>query len=75
MTTEVIKITKPETMHKGDMVGNLKFLIRQYEREIEYSKDHPEEYSIELLEEYENVIIELKYVLKLEGIDYDKENN
>lgn len=75
MTTEVIKITKPETMHKGDMVGNLKFLIRQYEKEIAYSKDHPEEYSIELLEEYENVIIELKYVLKLEGIDYDKENN
>lgn len=60
-------------MQKGKIIENIKFLIKQYEKEIEYSKTHKEDYPDVLLEEYDNIIIELKFILELEGIDYDKE--
>ncbi len=60
-------------MQKGKIIENIKFLIKQYKKEIEYSKTHKEDYPDVLLEEYDNVIIELKFILELEGIDYDKE--
>ena len=58
-------------MQKGKIIENIKFLIKQYEKEIEYSKTHEDEYPDVLLEEYDNVIIELKYILELEGIKYE----
>ena len=58
-------------MQKGKIIENIKFLIEQYKKELDFLLSHPEDYSWELEEEYENIIIELKYILELEGVDYE----
>lgn len=58
-------------MQKGKIIENIKFLIEQYKKELGLLLLHPEDYPWELKEEYENIIIELRFILKLEGIDYE----
>lgn len=55
-------------MKKGQMINNIKFLIDQYKKDIE-NKDN--EYLPEEIEDFENIIIELKFILELEGIEYE----
>lgn len=55
-------------MQKGKIIENIKFLIKQYEKDIENKNN---EYLPEEIEDFENIIIELKFILELEGIDYE----
>ena len=54
-------------MKKGQMINNIKFLIEQYKKDLE----HKDEYLPEEIEDFENIIIELKFILELEGINYE----
>jgi hypothetical protein len=42
------------------IVENIEFLISMYERDLE----HPEDYTPEELEDFENIIIELKTIIE-----------
>ena len=44
---------------------NVEFLLSMYKRELEYAKKHEEEYSYDIIECYENSIIELQAILDL----------
>ena len=54
-------------MQRGKIIENIKFLIKQYEKDLE----HEDEYLPEEIEDFENIIIELKFILELEGIKYE----
>lgn len=58
-------------MQKGKIIENIKFLIESYHKELMYALNHLNEYPEEVIECYENYIIELKFILTLEGIDYE----
>ena len=55
-------------MKKGQMINNIKFLIERYKKDIE-NKDN--NYLPEEIEDFENIIIELKFILELEDIKYE----
>lgn len=55
-------------MQKGKIIENIKFLIKQYEKDIENKNN---EYLPEEIEDFENIIIELKFILELEGVKYE----
>ena len=59
-------------MKKGQMIENIKFLIKQYEKELENANKFPADISIGEVETYTNIIIELKFILELEGIKYEE---
>lgn len=55
-------------MQKGKIIENIKFLIDNYKRSIETNNG---EFTPEEIEDFENFIIELKFILKLEGVKYE----
>ena len=59
-------------MKKGQMIENIKFLIKQYEKELENANKNPKNISIGEVETYTNIITELKFILELEGIKYEE---
>ena len=54
-------------MQKGKIIENIKFLIKQNEKDLE----HKDEYLQEEIWDFENIIIELKFILELEGVKYE----
>ena len=59
-------------MKKGQMIENIKFLIKQYENQLEYANEHAEDFTFGEIENYMNIIEELKFILELEGIKYEE---
>ena len=59
-------------MKKGQMIENIKFLIKQYEKELENENKYPIHFSIGELEMINNIIFDLKFILELEGIKYEE---
>ena len=54
------------------MIENIKFLIKQYEDQLKYANEHAEYFTFGEIENYMNIIEELKFILELEGINYEE---
>ena len=59
-------------MKKGQMVENIKFLIKQYEEQLKYANEHADDFTLGEIEDFMNIIEELKFILELEGISYEE---